>query len=811
MKTNTLFFFLVFLIHYSGYSQITKKELLNYSNTFISEQHLNDKVAHTPIDITDLKNTDNSIYAYVVNLKPKGFIVFSPSKNLFPVISFSTESNFDYKDSQKNTLLQMIKRDLNHNLKELKNKSTAQNQSKKLKNNNLWSKTTVSQSATLSTSATPTLIQYGPHFSNVWGGVNCHDDAHNNINVGNYYTPNNYSPGCVATTLSMALRYYNWPETGVGSHTNVDNQGSSQTSWSANFGNATYDYANMLDEYHHAVSNLTEQKAMGYLAFHCATALDMDYEASGSTSNINRIPAAAGSYFRFSGHHQYSSWSNFWPRMHQNIQNGHPVPVAIDGPGSTGHAPAVDGYRYTDGDPESEYYYHLNMGWYGTSNAWYRLQSSFSAGGYTSISAAVFDLLPEPIFTTNSFTATNKTFVLNWKTSSKLDWDAFELQESTDDGVSYTTISNSIIDTTYTRTVSSGGSYKYRVRSKVDGAFYANSYSNNIAVNVPYDFTYLDFDGNDSFFVYDNSSNDLDVSNTYTIETWIKIDSRSAGTYPVVFDRKTVFSLYLIADSNADYAVKFVSRNSSGTINASVQSDASTQNLSFGSWAHIAVSRTSGTLKLYVNGEEVSTSSDSDFSLSASTNALNVGARYWSGYERYLDGKIDKIRITDDAKHTSNFTPDLKTKYSSDGNTKMLISLDEGSGTSLADDANNFNTVLLRSSPNQPSWMFDDESIAAFAIQSISETVMTSIEPNTSSLYPNPATNIIYQELTLNSNQKVKFSISDIHGRILLEEEKNLISGFNKVKTNISSLPSGFYIAIIQSLEGKTQSKFFKK
>ncbi len=815
MKKALIFAIFITFSLCSVNAQINKQSLLNYSLTFIEQQNLNKKVL-IPDNAEELKYENGDVYAYVVNLRPKGFIVFSPSKKMFPIISFSTESNFDFSTSKNNYLLNMIKSNMEHDLQFLKQN----NNKRELKDNDSWKELStkyVNKSSNPNTKAkTNALIQYGAHLTSIWGGVNCYDDQGNGINVGNYYTPNNYSPGCVATSLSMIFHYYRWPETGVGSHTNYDNQGSSQTSWSANFGNATYDWNNMLDEYQGVASSLTQQKAMGYISFHAATALDMDYEATGSTSNINRIPSAAGSYFRFSGHHEYSNWSSFWSRMQENLENDHPVPIAINATNGAGHAPVVDGYRYYEGDPESEYYYHLNMGWYGTSNAWYRLQGSFSAGGYTSVSAAVFDLLPEPVFIESEINATSKTFTLNWKTSEKINWDAFELQESTDGGSSYSTISNTITDTTYTRTVLSGGSYKYRVRSKIDGNYYANSYSEPINVDVPYDYVYLDFDGNDSFFVYENSNNDFDVSSTYTIETWIKIDSKANGAYPAILDRKTVFSLYLIDDSDADYGVKFVARDSSGNITASVQSDSSTENLSFGSWAHVAVSRSGNTTKLFINGNQVSSSTDSDFYLSTSSNALNVGARYWSGYERYLDGKMDKIRITENAIYTSNFTPNLKEKYIADGNTRILLALDEGTGVNLIDAAGNFGTIQLRSSPNQPNWMFDDENLSAKSgsIKTKDTNKEEGISENEAfykiDLCPNPASTSISTIINTDIGQKAHLLVFDLLGRISINKEVNLEKGTNRLEANISNLKSGLYLILIKTSNEKYKSKFFK-
>lgn len=810
MRTK-LFLFLLFITLFSietTFSQFNKNELIEYSNNFIAQQQLN-KVA--PKSLESLINKEGEVYAYVVNLKPKGFIVFSSSKKLAPVISFSVESNFDFSNSKDNILLNMIKGDTKNEMLLIKNSLSIEDQKVVARNKNTWKKLKNNSARNSSSNRSVALTQYGAHLTSVWGGVNCYDDLGNGVNVGNYYTPNNYSPGCVATTLSIILHYYRWPETGVGSHTNYDTSGSSQTSWSANFGAATYDWDNMLDEYQGVSSTLTQQKAMGYISFHTATALDMDYESTGSTSNINRIPSVAGSYFRFSGHHQYTSWLSFWTRMQENVQNGHPVPIAIDATNGSGHAPAVDGYRFNDGDAQSEYYYHLNMGWYGSSNAWYRIRGSFSAGGYTSVSAGVFDLLPEPIFTESSITATSKTFTLNWRTSKTLNWDAFELQESSDGGSNYATISNAIVDTTYTRTVATGGSYKYRVRSKVDGNFYSNSYSQSISVIVPNDYIYLDFDGNDSFFIYENSNNDFDISNTYTIESWIKIDSRPSGTYPVIMDRKTVFSLYLISDSNADYAVKFVARNSSGSVIASVQSDSSSENLNYGTWAHVAISRKGNSTKLFINGTQVNSSSDSDFSLSASSSAVNVGARYWSGYGRYLDGKIDKIRITDNAVYTGNFTPDRNEKYTADSNTRMLLALDEGTGTSLNDDADNFLTVQLRTSPNQPNWMFGDDTQSARSAAPKNEVVISKEVKSFNNIYPNPAKDKITSIIKLTKDTSGEVLIYNSLGKIQYEAAIKLVKGENPISIDISHLSNGLYFISIQTNEETLQSKFLKQ
>ena len=103
---------------------------------------------------------------------------------------------------------------------------------------------------------------------------------------------------------------------------------------------------------------------------------------------------------------------------------------------------------------------------------------------------------------------------------------------------------------------------------------------------------------------------------------------------------------------------------------------------------------------------QVAASTDADFSLTASTNALNFGARYWGGFDRYLVGEMDEIRISDVARYDqTGFTPDRTQLFTPDGNTLLLLHLDEGSGNSLGDASRHFFDTNLRDSPNYANWV----------------------------------------------------------------------------------------------------------
>ena len=76
--------------------------------------------------------------------------------------------------------------------------------------------------------------------------------------------------GCVATAMAQVMNYHQWPKKGTGSHT-IKN-----TSYSANFGETTYDWDNMLDTYGNSATS-AQKTAVATLMYHCGVAVDMQY------------------------------------------------------------------------------------------------------------------------------------------------------------------------------------------------------------------------------------------------------------------------------------------------------------------------------------------------------------------------------------------------------------------------------------------------------------------------------------------------------------------------------------------------------
>jgi hypothetical protein len=134
-----------------------------------------------------------------------------------------------------------------------------------------------------------------------------------------------------------------------------------------------------------------------------------------------------------------------------------------------------------------------------------------------------------------------------------------------------------------------------------------------------------------------------------TIECWAYRSAASNGT---------ILDQYFAATTGVGNWQMYVT--AAGVLNwyydgsSAINSGATT--LSTGQWYHIAFVRSSGTLKMYLNGTAVG-SSVSFTGLIGQNNTLWVGAQHSGGPTLFWNGYLDDIRITNGyARYTANFT-----------------------------------------------------------------------------------------------------------------------------------------------------------
>ena len=162
-------------------------------------------------------------------------------------------------------------------------------------------------------------------------------------------------------------------------------------------------------------------------------------------------------------------------------------------------------------------------------------------------------------------------------------------------------------------------------------------------------------------------------TDAYTIECWIKPNSIAAGS-KAIFDMRTgatQVSAYLYLDSaNLKYYV-----------NGSVVITGAT-NLAADTWYHVAVSRTSTTTKMFLNG----TQEGSDFSDGGnygSTKPVRIGAAFDASAD--FPGYIDEFRISNSGRYTNTFTAPVGV-FQGDANTKLLLHFDGTYGQTWTED-----------------------------------------------------------------------------------------------------------------------------
>jgi len=218
----------------------------------------------------------------------------------------------------------------------------------------------------------------------------------------NYYTPNNYLCGCVATAMSQVMRFHEWPRGDVAQFTRICSEGGedglngSPMKYLTTKGGA-FDWANMpLDPASEANLSEAKRQAIGKLCYDTGVSVSTAY-ASVNGSSMAWSEFAFGPFTEVFGYASAHSmfylnpddWAEIRPLTDEQLQStllanldaGLPCVVGVGGDGSE-HAVVGDGYGYLDG----ELFCHLECGWSGSHDFWFLApENSYShiIGGFT--------------------------------------------------------------------------------------------------------------------------------------------------------------------------------------------------------------------------------------------------------------------------------------------------------------------------------------------------------------------------------------------------------------------------------------------
>jgi hypothetical protein len=249
--------------------------------------------------------------------------------------------------------------------------------------------------------------------------------------------------GCVATAMAQVMFYYRFPAHGAGNHGYMSDYGY----LSANFGNTTYQWDEMLTSIHS--SNL----AIATLLYHCGIAVNMGYSPGGSGAYSGTAANALISYFKYSPETHMEDKDNYsdddWANLLRN-QLDSKMPMYYHGFGSGGHAFNVDGYQPGD-------YFHFNWGWSGSYNGYFYL-NNLNPGSYsfTSGQGAMINIYPTgeyPSYCSGSKTFTGQAGTVDDGSASLFyqgNTDCYYLinpQASPDDSINYIKLKFNFLDT----------------------------------------------------------------------------------------------------------------------------------------------------------------------------------------------------------------------------------------------------------------------------------------------------------------------------------------------------------------------------
>ena len=201
----------------------------------------------------------------------------------------------------------------------------------------------------------------------------------------NYYTPNGYVCGCVATAGAQIMRYWRQPTSSIPQFSNpdcgLDGYYHTQSSISG-----TFDWNNMPATWRtRSTLTETERRAIGKLTYNVGVAVGMDWGMYGSGAQTANIVSSFKSRFNYrSGTFIYYMLNagtvvsgDAQNALYASLDASMPVSLSIGGDG--GHSIVADGYGYSSGTR----YTHLNMGWSGSGDVWYNLMGEAIQCGYS--------------------------------------------------------------------------------------------------------------------------------------------------------------------------------------------------------------------------------------------------------------------------------------------------------------------------------------------------------------------------------------------------------------------------------------------
>ena len=194
------------------------------------------------------------------------------------------------------------------------------------------------------------------------------------------------------------------------------------------------------------------------------------------------------------------------------------------------------------------------------------------------------------------------------------------------------------------------------------------------------------FEGTTSYLSIPHST-DLNLTNQdFCLEAFIYPTGSSNSQFGYVFNKGFSLQITFRDDSNSNRMQAFLASAGSGSYDILDGFSSGNDSVPLHQWSHIALIRTSGTVKWFINGVEKASTSASG-TVHSNTDAFAIGTYLPSASNYEFKGSISNARITiGQAVYTSNFTPPsepltLTSQGVTSSNVKLLCCKDNNDET----------------------------------------------------------------------------------------------------------------------------------
>ncbi|GEM_PF-3496434 len=308
---------------------------------------------------------------WVAVLKPTGFLALSAREEIEPLIAFSYDNDFPSIDSPENALLNILRSDLKS--REMAIPNTAPGVLEK--NRRLWSELLNG----LSLSSFEPSETFGPMMDTRWE----QGPPYNDLCPIDPETGDRSVVGCTATSMAQVINFWEFPPS-----VSFD---ATESYWSDStvppiWIDAATATIETIDYNGAGVHPTAAMKAA--ISWACGVSIWAIYGSEGTIAWFHDTSFTEKWGYLTAEKVDPPEMTDFYERLHSNMLSAMPAQLGIFQfePDTSGHAIVCDGFM--DGG-----YYHLNYGWGGFYDAWYRLPDDLPAP-LTIVRWAIIDIRP---------------------------------------------------------------------------------------------------------------------------------------------------------------------------------------------------------------------------------------------------------------------------------------------------------------------------------------------------------------------------------------------------------------------------------